>query len=531
MRKILGVLTEKMRVNEPPSATGGRFYYLSPQWHALLWGLLDLLDREEFWEDPENGIRWLYEAMSPETCLECGDGETPEPEPVPEPEIKVIYVDRWHEDEEENEDDSDMCKCINSVHYDPETATFYYMDANCNRVAIASQSLSDALGAGAWEDAGMPPVTDAPAVATELSRYNTEQALKCSKATALVNTMWDVIGIYQGIDEVTGILQIAAAVTAWLTGVGWAEVVIASGSLPFAAVLADAIAAFGLDQLQEELEANYLDTDAKDALICDLVPRMSGTPEFSIGSAPKTMLTEADIKVALDRFGDLVADSEWSLRIMKIFPMRSWKEVVTPLIPTTVCGCDLYTPAPDLTEIPTGCIRLELTRFTPILGSWNIEAETPNSVIASTATPVYGAGTDLPFTNTNNTSTSGDGWQHAVRALMEIAGDEAGWFVRRIEVSFDMSWASGTPQRDYLIAVATAAGSNFDVVASGGDLISNPSLAVNVGLQLSHIFVGIGINTGHNVAGTSRVTNITLYVYPAGYPEDEQIIHFDQNAC
>lgn len=286
----------------------------------------------------------------------CGGGAEPLPPEVIE---KIIYIERWYDSDGDTEDhesecDCNMCKCINPVGYDAAAKTLYYLDANCNRVPIGDTAVSDD-----FQPVSDEATPDVPDVTSDFEDYqkNTE-AMKCSKATALVNEMWNVVGIHEGFDEVVGLFAtisfIAAAIATWAGAAGAAAVGASATSIGVS--FADLITAIGLDQLKIKLQAITDNEEIKAELICDLVDRMtirSSLSEIVSLTVKKTSIYDEDIKIAIERFAELVPDSDEAVILLKAFPAKSWKEVVTPKIAGTACGCEDYTPNPPPVVPPT----------------------------------------------------------------------------------------------------------------------------------------------------------------------------------
>lgn len=248
-----------------------------------------------------------------------------------------------------------MCNgkcCKHRVFFDPVKKQLYYIDDDCNRTPLPiGGTLPGNQGLEEWENSGSTPTGDYPPVPHDNPLYTANDALKCAKATAMVNEMWNVIGIYQGIDDATNFLEILASVIGYFSAAD-PEPVSRVASASIAGLLAKIISIIGPDEIAEELESVYLNTEAKNDLICDLIDRMDtpGTLNVDIfgstGGLKLNTLTDNDIKISIERFAELVPDNELALQLLKIFPLSSWKEIVTPKIPGTECACDGYAPTP-----------------------------------------------------------------------------------------------------------------------------------------------------------------------------------------
>jgi len=342
-----------------PFAEPGKWVFVNIEWIPIVLGTLSYALDDRYWTGSQTEASGVIQSV---LQLIDGIGALLPPETVNEIQKVVYQLAESEPDETDDECDGDnMCKCPNSVHYDVVAKAFYYLDLNCNRVPIAAAAVS-----GDFAPVGEETTPDVPDVMSDFEEYlqNTE-ALKCSKATALVNEMWNVVGIHEGFDEVTGLfatIAFFAAAIATIAGAAGAAAVAASAT-SIGVSFTDLIASIGLAQLKEKLVAITDNEEAKAELICDLVSRMTINPSISdvaTLTANRTSIYDADVKIAIERFAELVPESEEAVLLLKAFPVKSWKEVVTPKIAGTACGCADFLPrgAPDMSLPEAGCIKV-----------------------------------------------------------------------------------------------------------------------------------------------------------------------------
>lgn len=485
-----------------PFASPGEWVFINQQWIPIVLGTLSYALEDRYWTGDQTERSQVIQSV---LKLIDGLGELLPPETVRE---VTRFIEEMQSDDNDNDDceGDEMANCGSNVRFNECDGTLEYKSSDGTWLPVPPMAGDIQVGEIPDDVAPLPSGTVA-----------------CAKA----NGLWDLTEKY-----FNAVIETAppAILGYRIPATWWAEMLSEPG---LSVREVETAIILGAPDFQGDWDAAIAWWDANRAdikalFICKAQDAMSKT-----ANATDSDMAYYRAYNQWDTGSDSLDLKLYALAngIPKDSAVKAQLKAYATKPDDFVCDCVGGTPAPDPDELPTGCIRLELVKFTPIRGAWNIASETPNTLETVVDPPYYGEGDALPFTATTNTSTPGDGWQHGTRALLTIAGDHAGWFVRRIEVSFDASWASGTPQMDYVIAVATGESSNFGVSANGTTVTANPSLAANVGLQLTNIFVGIGVNTGHNVAGTARITNITLYVYPAGHPEDEEIIHFNQNAC
>lgn len=242
-----------------------------------------------------------------------------------------------------------MCtKCPNRLFYDPEKKLVYYIDASCNKVPLpagtivggGATGLPDGTSVDDWIDAGSPPIAEPPAAPHTNPLYQTMDSLKCAKATALVNEIWNILTISESLRTTTNLTAAVAGMKELLGAFGW----VASAPVTFWLAVANVFTGTVFSEVADELDEVHGNDEAKNELICDLVDRMK-TPT-KIGSWTFDKLTAEDVQTALDRFDVVVPHAAIVRKIIGIFPIKSYLEVVSPKIMDTECGCDTYTPVP-----------------------------------------------------------------------------------------------------------------------------------------------------------------------------------------
>jgi hypothetical protein len=354
-----------------------------------------------------------------------------------------------------------MCiKCKDRLFYDRVAKQIYYMDEGCNKIPITGTELAGVIE----QDTTYPDVShDDPL-------YDATDALKCAKATAMVNEMWNVVGVYQSFDSIGGFLDIVSTLIEAFT-------IYATGGIAaaLAVEISDSFRNAGLDIWQAELEAVYLNEDIKAELICDLVDRMT-MPVIAAGVGKKTTLYDKDIDIALERFAALVPESETAQDLLGAFPKSSWKEVVTPKIPSTECACEDYTPIPPPEEPATE----------PEVGEFGLYAGEVVGSIATSMTPAgsraHGTPRGTKVSETKYTAPPYDAGidQHATIFVMWEATEML------TQVGLDMLWKyTGSPSDgsnqavwDFKFYYSTGESSNWQLLPGFvGELASNDSAA------------------------------------------------------
>lgn len=466
MRKLLGVLTEKLIVTEPPSTVGGRFYYLSPQWHAIVWGLLEMLDNPDFWENSEDGLNWLHMAMATGECLECGDNAPPPQSPPPP---KIIYIDR--EIDDENGDDDNMCKCPNSVHYDAENKAFYYLDANCNRVPIPAFAPNPTANVDDLEESGGGGIAEGVDTVHDNPLYKTMDSLKCAKATALVNEFWRIADFGNTLEDVVVYSQVVASI-AGIYAIVTPEPTSKTIAAGLAAAAIGMVNEFGLEDWRDDLLYVYDDVDGKDELICTLVQQMSAPVKLG-NVLTINRMTVDDVAKGVAAFAAQYADYPLAVKMLKAMSVSGLIEATQFIIAETDCGCVDYepvTPPVDPALPPDdGCIKVypaELClapydgqNMSAPLSYWTgfeLFGTHGDGVYITGAAGNNGAGADL----------------FRVGALFEISAG-----AQIIEVRWDWSsapYVQGTDGRTYQFSVYAWANSaansvvSYDVTVTGG---------------------------------------------------------------
>lgn len=402
-----------------------------------------------------------------------------------------------------------MCvKCKHRVFYDPTTKVLYYMDDGCNKVPLPANALAGGVPIGGGATPSLPPDDELPAPSSGIA---------CYKANAL----WHEFEAFSN-----------ALVLQWSDS---SDMVIgyAAFQANYAHLDADNWQLFnffknhGADN-EATLSTKWAEhkADLKELFICWAQDQLGKEPTLSDAEIDLAKTYDFDTDTAL--LDDFLTDV-WAVIERKALKERASQYIIGE---QGECNCAGSEPAPDPDVTPSGCISLKLVEFTEIFTASTIAGTSPDDHAAHTdIPPIYGSGSSLPFLSTSNTSDPVNGWQHGVRSILKIDGDYAGWTIRRIEVSFYAFTPSGVPQMDYVLATAATPATNFTVRQSGTTVTVNPYLASDINASVSHLFVGIGINTAHNVPGESRISNITIYAYPNGLPAQERTFSLNQNAC
>lgn len=295
--------------------------------------------------------------LARESFLSGCEGDAP-----PDPEIievvKYILLNNSEDDSDGCEDDNCMCvKCGTAVHYDVESKKKYILDANCNKVYIDEPASSpDLAGVDDWVDAGQPSLPADLMVPHDNPQYqhNTE-AQKCAKATAIVEEMWNLLSVHTALEAGMNFAAMVQALIAW-AAVQFPAAVPANLAAAWAGFITSFISTIGLSTINEEMEPIYENTDAKSDIICQIVDKMIAPEpaDFSwfgdVVSLPVkvNVIYASDVKAALDVFKTMFPDAKFSQKWLGLFPLSSWREVVSPKIPETLCGCEDYAPVDPL---------------------------------------------------------------------------------------------------------------------------------------------------------------------------------------
>jgi len=275
--------------------------------------------------------------------------------------VKYILLDNSDESEDCDDGDLAMCncgKCGSAVYFDLESKKKYVMDAQCKRVYIEENETSPDLGGVEdWENAGQPPVpADLPVPHDNPLYQNNTEAQQCAKATAIVDEMWNLMSVYAAVEAGQTFSATVTALFAW-AAVQFPSAVPANLAAAWASFITTAISALGLEAIVNEMEPIYENDAAKSDIICSIVSKMIPPEQVDFSWFGDTVslpvkantIYASDIKAAVDAFKVAFPDASITTKWINLFPLASWREIVTQKIPETLCGCTEYTPS-DPTE-------------------------------------------------------------------------------------------------------------------------------------------------------------------------------------
>lgn len=242
-----------------------------------------------------------------------------------------------------------MCgcgKCDGVMRYDQVKKIMLFKDG-CDWLPVPASAIGSAGSGGADEWDGQAPIPDADEVPHDNPLYTTMDSMRCAKATALVNEIWNVLAVYEGIDEVST-FAMALEVIAGIFAPAIVSVQVVTNLLLM-------LSRYGEDVVLPELEGIWEDTELKNNLICLLTDQMEAPKRlgsFELFGQPILLnaLTATDVKSAVDAFEAATPDKDIAHNWIGLFPISSWLEIVTPKIPSTDCGCETYAPPPVIPE-------------------------------------------------------------------------------------------------------------------------------------------------------------------------------------
>jgi len=195
---------------------------------------------------------------------------------------------------------------------------------------VASTSASGdagALGVDGWIEAGSPAIADAPPVPHQNEFYTTMDSLKCAKATAIVNEIWNVLTIGDAVADANNVTQVLAGIAGALGAFNWVIGYAVGSGYALASAVWTLLTGAGFAEYAEGMNDVYMNTDAKAELICDLVDRM--TTPVKIGAWTMMVMTADDIKIALERFEEIVPHDDFVRETLGLFSIDGWLSVVT----------------------------------------------------------------------------------------------------------------------------------------------------------------------------------------------------------
>lgn len=383
--------------------------------------------------------------------------------------VKYILLDNSDESEDCEYGDVAMCncgKCGSAVYFDLESKKKYVMDAQCKRVYIEENTTSPELGGVEdWENAGQPPLpADLPVPHDNPLYQNNTEAQQCAKATAIVNEMWNLMSVYTAVEGGQTFAAMMTGLIAWAS-VQFPVTIPANVAAAWGSFITTAISALGLEAIVNEMEPIYEDTAAKNDIICSIVSKMIPPEQADFSwfgdtvSLPVKVNTiyASDIKAAVDAFKVEFPDADITTKWINLFPLASWREIVTQKIPETLCGCSEYAPA-DPSE-GMGQITVE---FGQAFNN-NVFPEShasPNALMASTE-----AGELLSATSIGSTPLMSLAGNHAIGALFVAP---AGVHIKKLH--FTVQWVGIVhPDKEFDVsaAYAGAADGSFTGVFEG----------------------------------------------------------------
>lgn len=401
-----------------------------------------------------------------ETFLSGCEGDAPLTPEIIEV-VKYILLDNGEDDNDGCEDNCLMCiKCGNAVYYDLESKKKYVMDANCNRIYIDEPATSpDLTGVEDWENAGQPPLpADLPVPHDNPLYRNNTEAQQCAKATAIVEEMWNLISVYTAVEAGQTFSVMMTGLIAWAT-VQFPVAVPVNLAAAWTGFINTAISALGLEPIVNEMEPIYENTAAKNDIICAIVGKMIPPEQADFSwfgdtvSLPVKVNTiyASDIKAAVDAFKVAFPDADITTKWINMFPLSSWREIVTQKIPATECGCEDYAPAN-----PNEGMGRVVVEFGQAFNNNNFPEGhvSPNALMASTE-----AGELLSATSIGSTPLMSLSGNHAIGALF-IAPE--GVHIKKLK--FTVQWVGIVhPDKEFDVAAAraTTASGSFNLVFEG----------------------------------------------------------------
>jgi len=372
--------------------------------------------------------------------------------------VKYILLDNSDESEDCDDGDLAMCncgKCGSAVYFDLESKKKYVMDAQCKRIYIEENETSPDLGGVEdWENAGEPPVpADLPVPHDNPLYQNNTEAQQCAKATAIVEEMWNLMSVYTAVEAGQTFSTTVIALFAW-AAVQFPTAVPANLAAAWASFITTAISALGLEAIVNEMEPIYEDDAAKNEIICSIVSKMIPPEQVDFSwfgdtvSLPVKVNTiyASDIKAAVDAFKVAFPDASITTKWLNLFPLASWREIVTQKIPETLCGCEDYAP----TDPNAGFLRLNYYFGDSVEANEMPDVSpTPADVIAGTSK----IGTLVP---PNDFVSAGVGGTNiGVSVMLEMTGG-----ARLTNVKWTGVWGGADTGQDIHVGVYKSTGLN-----------------------------------------------------------------------
>lgn len=314
--------------DEPKTCIG-----INQEWAVLITAAMDVLADGRMWETTDQAVLWFLEQQArigqghilrvtgcDEDCPECP--ECPEPEPCPgcpepEPEVPTnTPVGNLGFTIEELEEMVMGCINIASM-LKFENGFLWVKDDCCNWVKITGQvspvltTQSPAAGNAAttfsgWQQQGFPALSEQPAVQHTNSAYNTLDSLRCAKATALTEALWNYLDsdrqLILSASEGDSITELAAQAIGFFLGVPSTVI------LSFVTSMKTATAGMNATDYSEEL-LEILDSDeTKSQVICILTDRV--TAPINFGGLLLNRVTDNDLQQLVTTFNEVTGASE-----------------------------------------------------------------------------------------------------------------------------------------------------------------------------------------------------------------------------
>lgn len=374
-RKTVRLDAKKLPVpsQAPDDYSSGAFCVkLSPQWFAVMQGMIDHLRIRSMWRWNTAGQwsdvkRWIetFEGMESdcETCPDCPD--CPDlPPPVQgggnggmgsgqETGSMGYTIDELEEM---------LQMAITKIEW--RGSELWYRDGCCDWYQVLDASGSQFVASSAinkpegqtlqeWAAAGKPNLsTGQTPVTSDNPFYTTSDSMACAKATAIVEFFKLLLqttadGVGTSSLSITGLTQALSTASASL---GFPD---AGLILEFAVVVIGAITGGTALQFNNEVNDALEDTNWDD-VICQSVPLMA--PIVTVGLLIGNQVTESDVNAVYQKCVELITMSDDVRQVLQTYPLSAIQDAVRAKLPDQDCGCDQYlpynySPSPDSGKI------------------------------------------------------------------------------------------------------------------------------------------------------------------------------------